>query len=339
MVTTVNAYVDPRPIRPPTMGLVASANNVVDGSDFDLNERVNPSDVISETASGAADLISGGPAPGDMEYPARSAPIRWINGFAYRPEVCNGGGTLDHDATSLNAPSPIAAEIDVRPFLVEGSDVRSTFGTPDPPTFAEARAFARRQLLACESKQIARVLWTGKLTSGALSTNRYLADSNVSLVEGDRLLGWTTALAALERAIKAGTCGQQGMIHARADTVSIWDQGGALRRVGNLILTIHDTIVVADAGYDGSAPAATTVGLDPNHAGVVPSTDSAWAYATTVIDLRRSDFITPQTVLERTNQSTNTLTTFERRVAAATWGCLQAGVHVDHLNSISTTGS
>lgn len=359
------AYVDPRPVRPPTMGLLASANNVVVGhdvqirenawvGDFNFNEAYGPGEppatalprfddgrVMSAEEYGRT-LISS-EAPDDYEQPKIGARVRWINGFSYVPENCNGGDIIDPDGAVIGTPPAGETQIDVRPYIVEGIDQRTTQGTPPDGEYAEARGFARRQLLACEGKQIEAEFWKGTLSVAKGWGNRYLADNHVNLVEGDRLLGYLTALAVLERAIKDGTCNQQGMIHARADTISIWDTGGALRRVGNLILTIHDTIVVPGAGYDGSAPATGDAHLDPAHAGRVPSTDSAWAYATTIVDVRRSDFMAPQHINERldtggTNTS-NTLTTYERRVAAATWGCLQVGVHVDHTAATTITGS
>lgn len=306
--------VDPSPNLPPKLGLLVSARFRTDGSDVEARD------------AGAGE------------------PVRWIGGFSYRPEKCNGGAIFDPTG-SLPAADVVENQIDVLPFEVEGSDKISNFGAGTDELRAERVDYARRDYLACEGKRIEAELWKGTLTTSIGSGNRFLADANAQLVEGDRLLGYVTALAVLERAIKEGTCGGQAMIHARADTVSMWDTGGALRRVGNLILTIHDTIVVPGAGYDGSAPAAGAVKLDPAHAGVVPSSDSAWAYATSVVDVRRSDWAEPQSMLERVNASstsagtTNVLTTYVRKYAAVTWGCLQAAVHVDHTAATTITGS
>jgi hypothetical protein len=359
------ARVDPRPVRPPAMGLLASANNVVVGHDVEIQENATVGKFNFNEAHGPGeppapalprDSVTGekvdaetyrqqfisSQAPDDYETPAIGARVRWISGFAYRPEICNGGDIIDPNGTTVGSPPTMESQINVTPYVVEGIDQRSTFGTPGEGEYAEAQGYARRQLLACEGKQIEEELWKGTLSTAKGWGNRYLADSNVDLVEGDRLLGYYTALGALERAIKDGTCGQQAMIHARADTITIWDQANMLRRVGNLILTIHDTIVVPGAGYDGSAPLAPLANgkpFDPHHSRQVPGSDSAWAYATTVVDVRRSDFITPQTILERLDYQHNTLTTYERRVAAATWGCLHVGVHVDHTAGTSVSGS
>jgi hypothetical protein len=305
--------VDPSPNLPPKLGLLVSANIRTDGSD------------VEARAHGSGESV------------------RWVGGFSYLPEKCNGGAIYDPTG-ALPTPDTVEAQIDVLPFAVEGSDTISNFGAGDDELRAERVDYARRNYLACEEKRISAELWKGTLTTSLGSGNRFLADSNAVLVEGDRLLGYITALAALEKAINDSTCGGQAMIHARADTISIWDAGGALRRVGNLILTIHDTIVVPGAGYDGTAPTGAT-GEDPAHSGVVPSLDSAWAYATSVVDLRRSAFSEPQSMLERTNPSStatatsNVLTTRVWKVAAVTWGCLQVAVHVDHTAATTITGS
>lgn len=332
------ARVDPRPVRPPNLGLLASANNVVVGSDYDNGANVNLN-AMSDTATGPAPWVEGDGAPDDYEHPAIGPPVHWIRGFSFRPEVCDGGDVIAPDGAVVGTPPALPDAITMVPYIVEGVDQLSTFGATTDAVRAERRDYARRQLLACESQQIERELWKGTLSTANGWGNRYLADNTVSLVEGDRLLGYVTALAVLERAINDGTCGAQGMIHARTDTVSIWHTGGALRRVGNLILTIHDTIVVPGGGYDGSGPASGTVGLDPSHAGVVPSSDSAWAYATTIVDVRRGAFMSEQPLDERVTKSTNVLTTYERRPAAATWGCVHVGVHVDHTTDKTITGS
>jgi hypothetical protein len=312
-VVTHYPGVDPSPNQPPRLGLTVSANVRVDGADTETRKVGN------------------------------SEPVRWVQGFSYRPEKCNGGAIFDPSG-SLPALDTVENEIDVHPYEVIGSDESSTFGLGSDALRAERLDYARRDYFACESKQIEAELWKGTQSRASGWGNRFLADANAVLVEGDRLLGYLTALAALEKAINDGTCGAQGMIHARADTVSLWDTGGALRRVGNMIFTIHDTIIVPGSGYDGSAPRGAA-GEDPAHSGVVPSSDSAWAYATTIVDLRLSAFDEQQRELERVNASStsagtsNVLRSWVKRYAAATWGCFQAAVHVDHTQTLTITGS
>lgn len=363
-MAVVSGRVDPRPVRPPLLGLLASCNNVVVGADAELVENAYVGPFNANNASGpgepsplpfprtkdeqpdidaaayAAGFIDGeGHAiAADWERPQIGHPVRWINGFSYRPESCDGSDRIAVDGTTEGTPPALENQINVRPFLVEGIDRRSTFGNPTDDVYDECRQWARRQLLACESKQLEEELWKGTLTQAQTLGNRYLADANCDLPVGDQLIGYITALGVLERGIGEGSCSQQGMIHARQDIISIWDKAGALRRVGNLLLTIHDSIVVPGRGYDGSAPIGAT-GEDPAHFGKLYQTDSSWVYATTVVDARRGAFISSQPIQERLNQGSNQLTTYERRPAAVTWGCLQIGVHVDHTTEITVTHS
>lgn len=339
-MTAMFGRVDPRPIKPPALGLLASANIVTEGGDYLLDEHTSDGVTYDESnAAGPRQLIPGALPDADYETTSDGSRVHWIQGFAYKPEVCNGGDIISVDSTAPGTPPAIPGTIQVTPYIVEGIDQRSTFGTPHDNDLLEGRQYARRQLLACQSKRIAHELWTGKLSDGTPSGNAHLTDANVLLPEGSRSLGYLTALAVLEQAINDNTCGQQGMIHARSDLISLWNAGGALRRVGNLILTIHDSIVVPDAGYDGSAPQQPDTKVDPNESTRLRSADGSWAYATTIVDVRLSAFLNPEHVSERLDKSLNKLITHERRFAAATWGCLQAGVLADHVNSITQTGS
>jgi len=306
------AYIDATPVREPRFPCLLNAAVIrVDGA------RTPDAPTAGFDSSSSADYIT-------VNTGER---IRWTDGFAYRPEPCNGGRVIDPWGNVEGTAYTAEAEIDVIPFVVEGVFSRSLFGNPGAGDYDEDRQIALRQLLACRSKQIEAELWKGTLSQASSWGNRYLADSHAVLVEGNRLLGYLTALAALEHAIADGSCSQQGVIHARPDTVSLWDAGGALRRAGNLILTVNDTIVIPGRGYDGS------------RGGTVPSTDSAWAYATTVPEVLLSNVMPNQSLGERTTTASNDLTTYARQVAAVTWGCLQAAVHVDHTTSITVTGS
>jgi hypothetical protein len=364
------ARVDPRPVKPNRYSILDCAVVKVDGAlvakDSEEGPRLAESlreitdyqarldrqyhdslaVVSGDRPAGSQDLVQVDAAP-DMttsaDYVTSAATgtrVRWTSGFAYRPEVCKGGDIIWPYGSTEGTPSPVENEIDESPFIIEGTDSLSTFGALTESIREERAEYAFRQLVACRASQIEKELWRGDLTQANDATkNRFLADTNVNLVEGDRLLGYITAFAVLEQAISDGTCSQQGMIHARADTVSIWISQHLVRRYGNLLLSEIGTIVLAGSGYDGSAPVAGTPHLDPAHAGKIPSSDSAWAYATTVPDVYLSDLLQPQYMLERVDYANNNLKTFQRQVGAVTWGCTHAGVHVDHTTAISTTGS
>lgn len=311
--------VDPRPLRPPAMGLLQSCEFRAKGSD---------TIAVSQGAPGA-----------------EGSTVRWTRGFSYVPEVCSGGGIMDPWGATQPTPSSEETKIDVYPFATVGSIKMSTFEAETPELRQEALDKATRIGLACEQQIIERELFAGAQSVAAGWGNRYLADSHAALPEGDRLIGYRTALAVLEEYLAAGTCGQQGFVHARADTVTFWISDHLVRRQGNLLVTELGTIVVAGGGYSGQAPASGTSHLDPSHAGVTPSTDSAWAYATTAIEVYLGEFLAPMEMNERvqasatTNTPSNLLTTRVTRPAAVTWGCLQGAIHVDHTTALTTTGS
>jgi hypothetical protein len=134
------------------------------------------------------------------------------------------------------------------------------------------------------------------------------------------------------------------MIHARLDTVTLWVQNGLVKRVGNILVTELGTSVVAGSGYDGSAPESGTVGLDPSHAEDAFSSDSAWAYVTGLVSVRRGAIfdtepqaqVNPSTT---TNADVNVINARSLRFAAASFDCIHGGIHVDHTTGLSTLGS
>lgn len=302
------ARVTPRLNRPPALGLLAAAELPVTGSD-------------TEDVDGTA--------------------VRWIDGFTFEPDFCSAGVRYAKSSTAMPTPDTRDAGVDYTPYIVEGNYKQSLFGLGDAALRAEVQAKAERALLCCEQTQIESELWTGSIVPG----NLHLTSNTVTLIEGDRVIGYVTALAQLERFGLADRCGQSYMIHARPDTVTFWVQNGLVKRVGNLLVTELGTIVVAGAGYDGSAPEAGTVGLDPNHAEDAFSTDSAWAYVTGTVEVRRgaiqnaepSEQTDPSTA---THENVNTIRGRSSRFAAASFApCIHGAVHVDHTVAVTVTGS
>ncbi len=112
---------------------------------------------------------------------------------------------------------------------------------------------ARRQLAATLSFQVAHELWTGDVAGaeGAPTTPLASLDSDV-LTDGPT--SSTDALAVLEYGLGVCSKGARGVIHATRHAATYWGSLGLLRREGNVLLTWLDTIVIADAGYDGSGP-------------------------------------------------------------------------------------
>lgn len=202
---------------------------------------------------------------------AEGLPEREV-GFAFDPEGCGESDTLPEDPCDTTPATKTIAEnpglVGAPGFVIWTGDKCSAFDF-------ESRDFpgrAQRQLAAVRSYQVAHELWTGDEASSVTEpsdvTFRWLAH-----LDSDTLTAGPTsptdALAELEYALGQCGKGRRGVIHVtRHAATFLWSQQ-LLRREGNQLLTGLDTIVIADAGYDGSGPEGQ------------PMVDgSQWAYAT-----------------------------------------------------------
>lgn len=254
---------------------------------------------------------------------ALPAAERMATGIAWEPEACGYGGAFDPKLCSPSSLSTIEPDAgpgleEAVPFTVWGADVCATFQRDRDRT-----GRARRQLAAIESYQVARELWTGTLARAASPDwpNEYLAKPSSDVVT-DGPAAATVALACLEQGIAEAGKGRRGMVHATPATITHWQVGGALRREGGLVLTINDTIVVADAGYDGSGPNGE------------PAADgSVWAYATELIAVRLGPVRYVPDVAESAealNRLVNTVVVRAERDAVLQWDhCIHIAAEVD----------
>lgn len=238
------------------------------------------------------------------------APGRWPGGFAYLPEACAAGGTLDPCT-----PGTITVDANDTPDNIEYDPVvlwaGDTCSAMDLPRDYQGRA--RRLLIACQSKHLAAELWKGTQAKAMVAApNRWLASDEANTVtNGPESV--VDGLACLEQALAVCSCGR-AMIHATPATMTHWKENGLIERVpatgGFVYVTAMDTLVIGDAGYDGSGPDD-----QPAVAG------SVWAYGTDLVDVRLGDIRTmPGDVREAVNRSTNVITYWAERYAAATWG-------------------
>lgn len=238
------------------------------------------------------------------------------NGFTFAPESCGRNVRIVDrcEITTLDTPDDNPDVVEVVAYEVRAYDKCSTLtGERD----REGRV--RRLLAACESKQIASELWTGTLAQASSWPNRYLASPEADEVTSGATDPFT-ALACLERGLQLCSCGGRGMIHASAEVVTLWSERGVLRREGNTILTIHDTIVVTDAGYDGSSPD-----------GDAATSGSVWAYATGLVYVYRGPVTVYADEGSTIDRATNDQVVWAQRPAAATWGdqCCHKAAQLD----------
>jgi len=257
----------------------------------------------------------------------------WQNGFAVAPELClpqDGpfwwecpDGGVDARSSTLLSPTgekgiadnePI---VEYRPWMAQVGDRCSTFGW-------QARDFqgrARRALLASQSRIVETELLTGAIAQEAGFPNLYLQGPQTVDLSPGGSSPLVYALAALQQAIAEGQNGR-GMIHATIPTVTLWLAASAIRRDGNLLVDALDNIVVPGAGYDGGGPGGTA----PD-----PTGETAWAYATGIVEVRQADVtILPGSLDEALDRASNTIAWRAERTVAAWWdGCVSSAINVN----------
>lgn len=239
-----------------------------------------------------------------------------FGGHGYQALACTGWRL--HDACT---GEEIDVDADTRGALVQGvpyaiqvEDECTTLGNPD----LEARARALLGLV--EGAAIAREFWTGDLAAAAaLEATGEVQDSweaTPHLVSADTIVLTTSAvtplagLALVEDALGQQLAGSPGLIHMTRGTLTFLAVPAGLRREGDLILTMTDQRVVADAGYPGTGPT-----------GAAPAAGNAWLYGTARPTIVRSDITVPGQVGERLNRATNRQMTRAERYALTTLSC------------------
>lgn len=244
---------------------------------------------------------------------------RWAAGFSFAPENCGNIG-------AQNPCGGASKDIDDNQDVVNTEPIVLWAGDKCSP-FDRSRDFggrARRQLAAAESYQLASELWNGTLAkteldaAGAPWPNQFLT-SEASDVLTSGPTSPTDALAELEYALGQCAHGARGMIHVTLHTATYLFGLQLIRREGNLLLTVLDTIVVADAGYGGAGPYGAA------------EDGSQWAYATGMVQVR----LGPVEVLgadmsQQMDRSVNTVEVIAERLGAASWdGCCHLAAELD----------
>jgi hypothetical protein len=255
-------------------------------------------------------VVSAGPPPDDG--------ARWELGFSWVPERCGEPYQLvpfcSTDDPEDYTP-PRYSGVYYRPPGARFADQCTTLGG----ALDDERL--RRIAEATTPFVIARELWDGRMSQqdswtirGETHTNAYLASSVATVVtSGATVL--RDSLAALEQAAVEAAQGQRIMLHL--PTMITGSLTEYVRRVGNDLLTRQDNLVVVDAGYPGTGPNGEDVGA------------TAWAYATSMVQVRMSDLeiiaAPPQTV----DRATNTVTAWAERVFAASYDpCVHFAIEI-----------
>lgn len=256
-------------------------------------------------------------APPTTGLVASAAPVpdpeaRWEQGLAWVSERCGAAYQLLPWCDTAAVPGAFTPDgfsaVYYRPPTVRFAVRCSTMGGQIDTELV------RRVAEATTPYVIAEELCQGTLTQAdpftapygsTQTTNHYLAGDSSTTVGGSA----TTALAAvgrLEEAAGVAARGQQVVLHIpRVILPQIWT--GYVRRVGNVLYTPTDNIVIADAAYDGTGPANQAAGA------------TVWAYATPPVQVRVSPLQVIEDPAQVVDRASNTRTVWAERVFAATF--------------------
>lgn len=249
--------------------------------------------------------------------PPANEGTRWMNGIAYEPEGCVEGAPTD--------PCTVGDEYHLTdaPPIVEWDPINLTLATKcssvSSNEFDERQAAGRRNMLNDQERQLGAELWDGelaKVTPDIDRVNTWLADpESVSRLSTDAV-GLVHGLACLDAYLTTNNGGQQGMIHATAQTFVHWASFRMLRWVGNRVLSPNGHIVVASPGYSGNSPEGRRDSQD------------VWAYATDMVTVRlgKLDVYDLKSTMDRAQ---NDMYVQAERPAMAEWQrCRHAGIQL-----------
>jgi hypothetical protein len=226
------------------------------------------------------------------------------------------------------------------PFLIQVEDECSTFGWQE-------RDFTGRALRLLDNatpNAIEREFWTGAFAQNTLTGPMYqsdgpglngflqqsatMADGGTGILAQDLTPGAgppsiTRGVQILEDYLANSGFGGQGMIHVAPETSP--NLLGA-RRVGSLLLSIMDNIIVPGSGYPTSGATGPAGNAD-----ITPGAGYQWIFASDLVSIRLDEpMVWPTTMAEATDRGTfgspNTTRIRAQRYAAVTtdWARLAA---------------
>lgn len=297
-------------LRPPNYGLIAAAlaADLVSEDGPPLRQLLDPATRDNGPGEGDLGLEQGTPAWGGTA----GVDQRWLNGWKFVPEPCTGGGAgaiLCDGDTSMIPQGDSPGEVTGDPIFVWAGDRCSTVGWQ----YRDYVGRALRLLAGVQSYELAAELWTGAISTAAglgnLTLNDLSGDPQTTVAATPDV-----ALSYIEQGLSDRLRGRRGMVHMTPQLLTLMVANGKLRREGNLWLTAMDSIVVADAGYDGSGPG-----------GVAPGA-TQWIYGTSMIRVMlgpiavwpgpdKSDAVLRQAI----NRDINEITYYAERPAGWLW--------------------
>ena len=257
---------------------------------------------------------------------------RWTGGFAYAPENQRASGVVDPcGAVDFADPNPTNLPlVAFIPFVIEATDQCSAFGWSERDYVGRAL----RLLDNATPAAIEREFWAGAYSQAIAGTippdlpgaNAFLQQSGTPTSGGTTLVpvdltppivpSISRGIQILEDYLANTGFGGQGMLHVAPETSP--NLLGA-RRVGALLLSVVDNIIVPGSGY----PTSGATGPAGN-ANADPGAGNQWIYATDLVSVRLDEpEIFPQTLaeaLDRGNGSSTTPNTI--RIRAQRFGAV-----------------
>jgi hypothetical protein len=232
----------------------------------------------------------------------------WERGLTYAPETPGGYRAWMRCTTetfdNLTEKTPL---VDYEPIEYQFEHAcHSRFGLPEQQVDDQLR----RAVDATESFAIARELWAGDLTHAAVAAGDTDA-ANLSLVDDPVILNAGApvkvhrALGIVEQALGEALRGERAYVHLSRETLALF---GYLTVAGNLLSSFSGNLIVADAGYPGTAPIGTA-----DAPGV------AWIYGTGPVVVRRTALFADTDEVASLDTATNTYTRRASKIAAATF--------------------
>lgn len=247
---------------------------------------------------------------------------KWaLQGIKYLPEANATVGVDDSCGASAGTYTYTApAAVEWTPYVVLAFD-RCTALTSFARDYVGR---ATRLLEAATPKAVEKEFWTGTLAQAKGWTNEYLqrADTVTDLTPvAGTAVTMNRALGLLEQGLADCGLGGVGVIHCTRDSLpEISASSPGLRRDGNLIRTMVDTLVVPGVGYPGTGPVG--------NAKQTPDAGTVWLYATGPVEYRYTDPILfpdwpagqqGQVPASAVDKAHNTVTIWVARTALASW--------------------
>lgn len=269
-----------------------------------------------------------------VDFPTPSD-VHWQNGITYtsRCPIDMGSLTYDECITVTGAggapPAPAVKVANIQsanrgatPFTVYTEFDCSPVGNENP------QDAALRALLAVESWQVERAVWSGQLGNAGIGVYPHLASpSGTTVVDAQGIVlqapmvtgGSATtdvaeALGILERML-ADCYGGVGVIHVPIAAVPTLDAWGLIKTTGARLRTLNGNLVAAGAGYPGTAPDGTA-----------PAAGTSWMYATGAIFAYRGPARAISNLSEAIDRGNNTIKMIAERTYVVGWECCQVGV-------------